>query len=76
MEVVKTRELREKTNEELEHLLHEATENLFNFRLQATMGTLEKLSSIRNSRKDIAKIKTLLHEKELGIQRTSKQEQT
>jgi len=73
---VKTRELREKTHEELEHLLREATENLFNFRLQATMGTLEKISAIRNTRKDIAKIKTILHEQELGIQRMSKQEQT
>ncbi len=73
---MKTRELREKTHEELEHLLREATENLFNFRLQATMGTLEKISAIRNTRKDIAKIKTILHEQELGIQRMSKQEQT
>ena len=73
---MKTRELREKTHEELEHLLRESTENLFNFRLQATMGTLEKISAIRNTRRDIAKIKTILHEQELGIQRTSKQEQT
>ena len=73
---MKTREFREKTHEELEHLLREATENLFNFRLQATMGTLEKISAIRNTRKDIAKIKTILHEQELGIQRMSKQEQT
>ena len=73
---MKTRELREKTHEELEHLLREATENLFNFRLQATMGTLEKISAIRNTRRDIAKIKTILHEQELGIQRTAKQEQT
>ena len=61
---MKTKEFREKTQAELEQKLHSLKEELFNLRYQAKTGRLEKPSLIRNIKRDIAKIFTIVKEKE------------
>jgi large subunit ribosomal protein L29 len=64
---MKVVELKEQTREELEVKLLEAKKSLFNLKLQKSTGQLENPLRIRNLRKDIARIKTVLREKELKI---------
>ena len=47
--------------------LAEAKEELFNLRFQAATGQLESHGRLRAVRKDIARIYTVLRERELGI---------
>lgn len=64
----KASELRELGNEELVGKLREAKEELFKLRFQAATGQLENNGRLRSVRKDIARIYTLMHERELGIE--------
>ncbi|MGC5343286.1 50S ribosomal protein L29 [Streptomyces sp. DT24] len=64
----KASELRELGNEELLNKLREAKEELFNLRFQAATGQLENHGRLKSVRKDIARIYTLMHERELGIE--------
>jgi len=63
---VKAKDLREKTNEELAGLLGEREKDLVNFRLQQVTGTVENVRAAREARHDIARIKTVLRERELA----------
>jgi len=60
-------ELRALENDELVTRLKEAKEELFNLRFQAATGQLENHGRVRVVRKDIARIYTLMRERELGI---------
>ena len=60
---MKAKELRDKTLAELEQKLHSLKEELFNLRYQAKTGRLEKPSLIRNIKRDIARILTIVKEK-------------
>ena len=60
-------ELRNLDNEELIAKLREAKEELFNLRFQGATGQLENHGRLRAVRKDIARIYTILRERELGI---------
>ena len=60
-------ELRNLDNEELVAKLREAKEELFNLRFQGATGQLENHGRLRAVRKDIARIYTILRERELGI---------
>ncbi|MHB0929075.1 MAG: 50S ribosomal protein L29 [Candidatus Nanopelagicales bacterium] len=62
-----TGELRNLADEELLAKLHEAKEELFNLRFQAATGQLESHGRLRAVRKDIARIYTIMRERELGI---------
>jgi large subunit ribosomal protein L29 len=59
--------LRTSTEEDLERQLKEAKEELFNLRFQAATGQLESHGRLRTVRRDIARIYTILRERELGI---------
>ena len=59
---MKARELRTLTREELEQRLREAREELFNLRFQQKTGQLGNPLRIREVRKDIARLMTLLGE--------------
>ena len=61
-------ELDELNAVDLEAKLREAKEELFNLRFQAATGQLENNSRLRVVRKDIARIYTLMRERELGIE--------
>ena len=60
-------DLRSSTEEELELKLTEAKIELFNLRFQAATGQLESHGRLRAVRKEIARIYTVLRERELGI---------
>ena len=60
-------ELRTSTEEELGSKLAEAKTELFNLRFQAATGQLESHGRLRAVRKEIARIYTVMRERELGI---------
>ena len=60
-------ELRASSPEELVSKLAEAKEELFNLRFQSATGQLESHGRLRTVRKEIARIYTVLRERELGI---------
>jgi large subunit ribosomal protein L29 len=60
-------DLRSSSPEELSSKLAEAKEELFNLRFQSATGQLESHGRLRAVRKEIARIYTVLRERELGI---------
>jgi len=62
-----TTELRALADDELVGKLKEAKEELFNLRFQAATGQLESHGRLRAVRTDIARIYTVMRERELGI---------
>ena len=62
--------LDELTDVDLETKLREAKEELFNLRFQAATGQLESNGRLRVVKKDIARIYTVVRERELGIRTT------
>ena len=60
-------ELTEMTVSELETKLQDNSESLQNFRFQKALQQLENPVQIKHVRKEIAQVKTLLKEYELGI---------
>lgn len=60
-------ELDELNDVDLEARLREAKEELFNLRFQAATGQLESHGRLRTVKKDIARIYTVVRERELGI---------
>jgi len=67
MAATNTAELRELHDDELETRLREAKEELFNLRFQMATGQLDNNRRLRTVRHDIARIYTILHERELGL---------
>ncbi|GAA1927356.1 50S ribosomal protein L29 [Nocardioides lentus] len=63
----KAHEIDDLETAELETKLREAKEELFNLRFQAATGQLENNSRLRTVKKDIARIYTVIRERELGI---------
>ena len=61
---MKITELRELTNEELQQKLEDSHEELFNLRFQKAMNRLENPMRIREVRRDVARIKMLLTDRE------------
>ena len=62
----KIEELRKLSNEELNAKIKESKEELFNLRFQQATGNLEKPMRIRDLRKQVAKMKTIIRERELN----------
>ncbi len=60
-------ELDDLNNVDLEGKLREAKEELFNLRFQAATGQLESHGRLQAVKKDIARIYTVVRERELGI---------
>jgi large subunit ribosomal protein L29 len=63
-------ELDELNDVDLEGKLREAKEELFNLRFQAATGQLESHGRLRTVKRDIARIYTVVRERELGIRQT------
>ena len=59
--------LRTKSDDELKAELAESKESLFNLRFQAATGQLESHGRLTAVRRDIARIYTIMRERELGI---------
>jgi large subunit ribosomal protein L29 len=64
MDVEKLRNL---TDAELAHQERELNDQLFRMKFQLKMGQTESLNKIHGLRKDVARIKTILREKQLGL---------
>ena len=64
---VKAAELRELSEQELIVRLREAKAELFNLRVQAATGQLDNNRRLQVIRRDIARIYTIMRERELGL---------
>jgi large subunit ribosomal protein L29 len=64
---VKATELRELSEEELVTKLREAKAELFNLRVQAATGQLDNNRRLQVIRREIARIYTIMRERELGL---------
>ena len=65
MRQVKNSEIRDMTTEEITSKIEEYKEELFNLRFSQATGNLEKPSRIHELRKLVARMKTILREREL-----------
>lgn len=65
--LMKADKLREMTIDELKVQLKELKEELFNLRFQHATAQLDNPLRIREVRRTIARVKTIIREKELGI---------
>lgn len=65
MRIVKNNEIRNLSNEEILKKIDECKEELFNLRFSQATGNLEKPSRIKELRKLVARLKTILREREL-----------
>ena len=63
---MKVKEIRELSTDEINKKLVETKEELFNLRFQQATGTLEKPSRIRDLRHTVARLKTVLREREIS----------
>ncbi|BAU24047.1 50S ribosomal protein L29 [Caldimicrobium thiodismutans] len=66
---MKAKELRELSLPELKEKLSQLREELFNLRFQKTIHRLENPLKIRNLKRDIARVLTILKEKELNLRK-------
>ncbi len=64
---MKIDEMRDLTPEELERKLVDLKDELFNLRFQLATAQLDNPMRLREVRKDIARVKTVIRERELGI---------
>lgn len=64
---MKNSEIRELTNEEITNKIIECKEELFNLRFSQATGSLEKPARINELRKLVARMKTILRERELEV---------
>lgn len=62
---MKTNEIRKLSTEEINKKIAESKEELFNLRMKQATGTLENPSRIRELRKTVARLKTILREREI-----------
>jgi large subunit ribosomal protein L29 len=69
MKLMKAKEIRDMNQTELNKQLSDLKSELFNLRFQLATGQLENPLRIRSVRKDIARIKTVMREEELGMKR-------
>ncbi len=72
---MKMYEIREMTLDELKLRLEDAKEELANLRFQKALGQLNNPLRIRMVRREIARLKTIIHEYELGIRKSAAEAQ-
>lgn len=65
--MLKLKEIREMNVSELKAKVYSLKEELFNLKRKQAVGQLEKGATITTIRKDIARIYTVIRERELGI---------
>ena len=63
---MKASELRELSLGELEHKLEDLTQELFNLRFQHATDQLENTMRLRQTKKDVARVKTFLRERQIS----------
>jgi large subunit ribosomal protein L29 len=73
--MLSTKEIRERESEALTHELADKQKHLFDLRSQAVTEKLEDPSQIGKTRKEIARIKTIIRERELKTQKETQPKQ-
>jgi large subunit ribosomal protein L29 len=68
---MKAEKWREMSGEELQQKVKELSEELFNLRFQLSMGIAKNPSRVNQARRDLARAKTVLRERELTKARTA-----
>ena len=68
---MKTAEIRELGVDELRSKEKDLDDQIFRLRIQKSMGQLEAPARVRDLRRDLAKVKTILREKQQGSNRSS-----
>ncbi|WP_044895200.1 50S ribosomal protein L29 [Bacillus alveayuensis] len=63
---MKAKEIRDLTTAEIEQKIKALKEELFNLRFQLATGQLENTARIREVRKTIARMKTIIREREIA----------
>ncbi|MCL5290276.1 MAG: 50S ribosomal protein L29 [Eubacteriales bacterium] len=66
---MKVKELKEFTDAELAKKLHDSKDELFRLRFQMATGQLDNPMKLKETRRKIARVRTVMRERELGIQR-------
>ncbi|MBP8131590.1 MAG: 50S ribosomal protein L29 [Candidatus Hydrogenedentes bacterium] len=66
---MKANQLREMTGEQLQERLGKRQRDLLAYRVQATTEIVENVRSVREARKEIARIKTVLRERDLAAEK-------
>lgn len=64
--MMKIKDIRELSDDQLSEKLNELSQNTFNYRMTMKIGNLEDTSVVSANRKDIAKIKTILNERNIA----------
>ncbi|RCW63564.1 50S ribosomal protein L29 [Saliterribacillus persicus] len=64
---MKANEIRELTTAEIEQKIKSLKEELFNLRFQLATGQLENTARLREVRKSIARMKTVVREREISV---------
>jgi large subunit ribosomal protein L29 len=65
---MKAADIRKMTDEQILNAIEDQKEALFNLRFQDASGQLEDASAIKTARHEIARLKTVLHERHLAAQ--------
>jgi large subunit ribosomal protein L29 len=66
---MRAKDLRELSEEELEHKLNDARQELFNLRFQSATGALENTARLALVKRDIARIITIRGERQAALER-------
>ena len=64
---MKAEDVRQKTDDELSDQLGDLKKEAFNLRFQQASGQLENTSRVREIRRDIARIKTVQHQRRSAV---------
>jgi large subunit ribosomal protein L29 len=66
---MKSQDIRTLSDEEIRSRLNDAEEEFFNLRVQFTVGQLENFNRLTDLKRDIARFKTILRERELEAEK-------
>ncbi|MFZ5596996.1 MAG: 50S ribosomal protein L29 [Bacillota bacterium] len=64
---MKVKEIREMSDDELRKAVNDSKEELFRLKFQLATGQLDNPMRIKEVKKNIARVKTIIRQKELGI---------
>lgn len=68
-----SKDVRKMTDEQILNAIEDQKEALFNLRFQQASGQLEDVNALPRARRDVARLKTILRERQLAAQRVSEE---
>jgi len=66
-----TNPMHELTDDELKQRLQEKQDALFNFRMQMATGSVDNVRGPRNAKREIARIRTVMRQREIAAEKTA-----